>query len=104
MAMRPAVRALIKELIPQTVVFDGADVSQHPIKWVGTESGLIGGAIWSTGVSRQGHPDSGVYVPAGCDTVITTPHTWFAIEGMGVQSLASLIETYHSTVVRTAHA
>ena len=97
-SMRPAVSALIEELLPNAVVFDGADVSPHPIKWVGTESGSIGGPIWSTGVSRQGDPDADDYVPAGCDTVITTPHTWFAIQGMGVRSLGSLIDTYHSTV------
>lgn len=97
-AMRPAVRALIEELLPHTVVFDGAGVSLHPVKWVGTESGSIGGPIWSTGVSRQGNPDASEYVPVGCDTVITTPHTWFAISGMGVRSLGSLIDTYHSTV------
>lgn len=94
----PALKALISELLPSTAAFGGWGVSQNPIKWVGTESGLPSGPIWSTGTGRQGDPDGSAFVPTGCDTVLTTPHTWFAIKGMGVRSLQDMIRSYHATV------
>jgi hypothetical protein len=97
--MQPAVRALIEELIPTSVVFDGADVSANAIKWVGTESGMIAGPIWSTGVAREGNPDAGVYVPTGCDTVITTPHTWFAIEVPALLTTGFVHNTHYTYLV-----
>jgi len=94
----PAVKALVQELLPTTAAFGGYGVSRNPVKWVGTESGLPTGPIWSTGATRQGDPNGTAYVPAGCDTVLMTPHTWFAIEGMGVRTLADMINSYHATV------
>lgn len=92
------VKALVHELLPTTAAFGGYGVSPNPVKWVGTESGLPTGAIWSTGTNGQGDPNGTDFVPAGCDTVLMTPHTWFAIEGMGVRSLADMIDSYHATV------
>jgi alpha-L-fucosidase len=96
MAMR--LKALVQELLPHTAAFGGFGVSDNPVKWVGTESGLPVGPIWSLGSSRQGESNGTVFVPTGCDTVLMTPHTWFAIKGMGVRTLEDMINSYHRTV------
>merc|ERR1712166_1601456 len=93
-----AVKALVHELLPTTAAFGGEGVSPNPVKWVGTESGLPVGPIWSTGTQHQGDPNSTQFVPTGCDTVMMSPHTWFAIAGMGVRSLDDMINSYHATV------
>ena len=89
---------LIGELLPNTAAFGGYGVSKNPVKWVGTESGLINGPIWSVGSQHQGDPNGNVFVSTGCDTVLMTPHVWFAVKGMGVRPLSTMIDVYHQTV------
>ena len=96
--MTARLKALVHELLPRTAAFGGFGVSENPVKWVGTESGLPQGPIWSLGSTYQGDPNGTDFVPTGCDTVLMTPHTWFAIKGMGVRSLQDMINSYHRTV------
>ena len=97
-SMSERLKQLVNELLPDTAAFGGFGVSDNPVKWVGTESGLPVGPIWSLGPNKQGDPNGSTFVPTGCDTVLMTPHTWFAIKGMGVRSLQDMINSYHRTV------
>lgn len=90
--------ALVSELIPDVPAFGGLGVSPNAVKWVGDESGLPSKGIWSTGTTNQGAPDDARFLPTGCDTILMTPHTWFWEPGMGVRSLAEMIDVYHATV------
>eukprot|EP01047_Picozoa_sp_COSAG01_P044320 COSAG01_NODE_3996_length_5448_cov_24.489250_6_plen_189_part_00 len=69
------------------------------MKWVGTEEPTtLRGPVWSTGNTRQGDPGADTFVPAGCDTVMLTPHHWFLGPPSKPRTLASLIATYHASV------
>lgn len=58
------VKDLMAKYQPNTAVFGGESVSANPVKWVGTESGMPIGPIWSTGSSGTGDPN-------GCDPSIS---------------------------------
>ena len=75
-------------------------VTPNAVKWVGTEEpATLRGPTWSTGTTRQGDPDdSKNFVPAGCDTVMLTPHHWFEGPPSKVRSLQSLVDAYHASV------
>jgi len=111
--------ATIKDLIlskqPDAVVWNGlgmysatADnrISNSGIRWIGTESGLPGGDIWSTAklsgdFSGKGDPDSPVFAPAGVDFTVQSPSHWFFTPpGSAVLSLGGLVQRYHEAVGR----
>ena len=109
----------IKELImskqPDAVVWNGlgmfsatADnrISNNGIRWIGTESGLPGGEIWSTAsqsgdFSGRGDPSSPVFAPAGCDfSIQNRGHWFFTPPGSAIMSLSDMVDRYHATVGR----
>lgn len=96
----PAIKRLITRQ-KEAVGFGGSGVMDSPVGWIGTESGLPGGApIWSTGSTKLGDPDSTVWMPKACDTTLQTGDTWFYEPGLPIRSLATMIEVYHQTVGR----
>eukprot|EP00397_Hematodinium_sp_SG-2012_P033133 GEMP01035354.1.p1 GENE.GEMP01035354.1~~GEMP01035354.1.p1 ORF type:complete len:321 (+),score=58.09 GEMP01035354.1:783-1745(+) len=97
-SLRRPVTDLLHKYLPNALVFNGWGFSDHPSKWVGTESGLPTGPIWSTGTSGQGDPMGSDFVPTTCDTTITENRVWFYKPRMKVRSLKDLINVYHSTV------
>ena len=50
--------------------------------------------VWGIRVAS----DAQTFVPAGCDTVMLTPHHWFMGPPSKPRTLESLIETYHASV------
>ena len=91
---------MISKYLPHTAAFGGVGVTPNAVKWVGTEEpATLRGPTWSTGTTRQGDPDdSKNFVPAGCDTVMLTPHHWFEGPPSKVRSLQSLVDAYHASV------
>eukprot|EP01084_Bolivina_argentea_P065701 119754_1 len=83
---------------PSTATFNGQQVSPNVVKWVGTESGMPKGPIWSTGYSGTGDPNATTFAPAGCDTTLQNGDHWFYTPSAGVRDLKTLIEVYHDTV------
>ena len=73
-----------------------ADDREEPTSLPGAKVGNV--ATWSTGNTHQGDPDAATFVPAGCDTVMLTPHHWFMGPPSKVRSLQSLIDVYHASV------
>lgn len=70
-------------------------LSKSPVRWVGTESGLPNAKdIWSTATQQNdysgtGDPNSPVFAPPGCDTVLQSPKAWFWV-GSGCTSSSLL--------------
>lgn len=83
---------------------DSTVLTKSPVRWIGTESGLPKAAnIWSTAsqkgdYSGTGDPNSPVFAPPGCDTIMQA-HGWFW-SGPTVRSLSDLKDVYHTTVGR----
>lgn len=96
--MKKNLTALLARLQPNASTFEGLGVGPSPVCWVGTETGLPGGEIWSTGASQRGDPESSVFCPKCCDTTLQTGDAWFYEEGQGLRTLSEMIEVYHSTV------
>lgn len=51
--MKTELTKLLMAKQPQAVAFNGLGVSKNPIRWIGTETGMPGTPIWSTGTSDQ---------------------------------------------------
>ena len=115
LSMLPKMRTLIQRSQPHATAFNGLGfftqgptqttrLSPSPVRWIGTESGLPNADdIWSTAkevndYSGVGDPDSAVFAPPGCDTVIQNGG-WFWEPG-GARTLADLQIVYHQTVGR----
>ena len=87
----------------EAVGFGGLGVMPSPVGWIGTESGLPGGAeIWSTGDGHHGDPTSPVWIPKAADTTLQTGDVWFYEPGQAIRELPDLINVYHQTVGRNA--
>ena len=52
--MKTKITALLSEKQPTAVAFGGQGVSNNPVCWVGTESGLPGGDVWTQGGNGLG--------------------------------------------------
>eukprot|EP00494_Astrolonche_serrata_P028436 UN28702 len=61
--MQDKIVPLLKSTQNQASVFNGFGVAESPICWIGTESGLIGSEIWSTGNMNTGDPKSNDFCP-----------------------------------------
>ncbi|PSR78417.1 glycoside hydrolase family 29 protein [Coniella lustricola] len=104
------IQDLLQAYQPQAVVFNscttttgvnGTCLSANAIRWVGTETGLPGIEIWSTGVSNDGgDPTSPYYAPAECDTTLQADDRWFWGQDQPLRPLAEMIDVYHQTVGR----
>lgn len=81
-------------------------ITKSAVRWIGTESGLPNADdIWSTASQERdfsgiGDPNSPVFAPPGCDTVLQSPKGWFFKPSAGVRSLEDLIHVYHESVGR----
>jgi hypothetical protein len=75
--MKDPITALLAELQPQSVSFNGLGVSKNPARWIGTEMGIAPDPNWSTGESNGGDPDSPIFNPAECDTTLQNNDRWF---------------------------
>ena len=107
-------QALLNELQPNAIVFQGPIGHKNVVRWVGTESGKPRYPVWSTANSSlddgSGSPDAPVFVPAEADTCFTVhkteavevagpyPGCWFYEPAYVPKSLKTLVETYHATV------
>jgi hypothetical protein len=79
---------LLNTLQPSAAVFGGSGISPSALRWVGTESGMPQGALWSTGCgSNNGDPASSQWCPATCDTTLQNGDHWFYTPGDGIRSL-----------------
>eukprot|EP01084_Bolivina_argentea_P302503 522137_1 len=98
--MAGQVKQLISDYQPTMVVYNGQGVTNNVIRWVGTESGVINGPIWSTGCASDGtgNPNGTDFCPAGCDTELQENGDWFYVNSVGLKSLDTLITVYHDTV------
>jgi len=90
---------MLRRMQPNATGFGGQGITPNSVCWVGTESGLPGGEIWSTGADQQGDPSSSVFCPKGCDTTLQKSDIWFWT-GIDIRPLRELIDVYHSTVGR----
>jgi len=69
------------------------------VRWIGTETGLPIGPIWSTGCDDgTGDPNSTDWCPAGCDTTLQVDDRWFWMPNTAIRPLNELINVYHATV------
>lgn len=90
---------LISKYQSNAAIFNGQDVSQNMVRWIGTESGIIGGPIWSLGESQGlGDPNSTQFCPACVDTTLQTDDHWFYKAGQSIRDLGDLITVYHDSV------
>jgi alpha-L-fucosidase len=79
-AMKDPITALLAQLQPQAIAFNGYGVSKNPARWIGTEMGVAPDPNWSTGATNDGgNPDSPVYCPAECDTTLQERDRWFYV-------------------------
>lgn len=83
---------------PGAVAFGGSGASPSPTRWVGTESGMPTGPLWSTGCSGNGgDPNATMWCPATCDTTLQVFDKWFYTPGLPIRDLGTLITVYHDT-------
>jgi hypothetical protein len=76
--LKDPITALLAQLQPQSIAFNGYGVSQNPARWIGNEGGVAPDPNWSTGVTNDGgDPDSPVFCPAECDTTLQSEDRWF---------------------------
>ncbi|CAF1177970.1 unnamed protein product [Adineta steineri] len=99
--MKTPITALLDELQPQAIAFNGYGVSSNPARWIGNEMGVAPDPNWSTGTTDGGgDPDSSVFCPAECDTTLQQHDRWFWGVNATLRPLSELIQVYHQTVGR----
>ena len=96
--MKANITSLLLRKQPSAAAFGGLGISPNPVRWVGTESGLPSGPLWSTGTSGAGDPRATQWDSAGCDTTLQNGDHWFWTPTAGIRSLQELIQVYHHTV------
>jgi hypothetical protein len=78
--LKDPITALLAEVQPHSVAFNGYGVSKNPVRWIGTEMGVAPDPNWSTGTTNDGgDPDSSVFCPAECDTTLQSKDRWFYV-------------------------
>ena len=75
-------------------------ISKNSVRWVGTEAGTAPDPCWSAGFAQGGDPTAAVFQPAECDTTLQNNDAWFYSPTVGIRSLATLVDIYHTTVGR----
>jgi alpha-L-fucosidase len=99
-SLKDPITALLAEVQPNAVAFNGYGVSKNPIRWIGTEMGVAPDPNWSTGTTNDGgDPDSSVFCPAECDTTLQSKDRWF-YTNVTLRPLSEMIDVYHQTVGR----
>lgn len=99
--LQPALAALLQELQPNAVVFQGEGLTPNPVRWVGTESGLAPYPCWSTcdpNAYGAGSPASPFWFPAETDFTLQGGDNWFNNPGAGVRSPTELRQMYETSV------
>ncbi|UJR24914.1 hypothetical protein I4U23_006278 [Adineta vaga] len=100
-SLKDPIRALLTELQPDAIAFNGYGVSHNPARWIGTEMGVAPDPNWSTGITEDGgDPDSPIFCPAECDTTLQNDDRWFWGVNTTLRPLSELIQVYHETVGR----
>jgi alpha-L-fucosidase len=113
------VGALVKStLAKDAVAFNGGGgVSDHPVRWCGTEGGNPSGwpTVWSTSACNPSWCPSGsgsgdapnvsgaVWQPSGVDVTLQQGDRWFYMPGVPVHSLSDLAGFYHKSVGANGH-
>jgi len=94
------IQQMMEQYQPDSVAFNGFGISDNPICWIGSESGITTGeGVWSTGTNAgEGDPDSTDVCPKACDTPSLQENSWFFEDGVNVRSTSELVDVYHSTV------
>jgi alpha-L-fucosidase len=76
--LKAPITALLDQLQPQAIAFNGYGVTLNAARWIGTEMGVAPDPNWSTGMKDGGgDPNSTVFCPAECDTTLQTHDRWF---------------------------
>jgi alpha-L-fucosidase len=114
-AMCDRVGALVRQLQPTAVVFNGQGVSDSPVRWCGTESGdpvPVGGAVWSTsacedvsclGTGSPPNTSGATWQPSGVDVTLQQDDRWFYTPGQKIHPLVDLVSFYHRSVGMNGH-
>ena len=113
------VGALVKStLAKDAVAFNGGGgVSDHPVRWCGTEGGSPSGwpTVWSTsacnpswcpdgsGSGDAPNASGAVYQPSGVDVTLQQGDRWFFMPGVPVHPLRELVTFYHRSVGANGH-
>jgi alpha-L-fucosidase len=99
--IQPALSALLSELQPNVVAFQGEGLTPNPVRWVGTESGLAPHPCWSTcdpSSFGAGSPSSSFWFPAETDFTLQNGDNWFYNSAAGVRSPTELRTMYETSV------
>ncbi|CAF4400930.1 unnamed protein product [Rotaria sp. Silwood2] len=100
-SLKDPITALLTELQPEAIAFNGYGVSLNSARWIGTEMGIAPDPNWSTGITNDGgDPNSSIFCPAECDTTLQNKDRWFWGVNATLRSLSELIQVYHETVGR----
>jgi hypothetical protein len=77
-ALKDPITALLAELQPQAIAFNGYGLTPNPARWIASEMGVAPDPNWSTGTADgSGDPDSPVFCPSECDTTLQQNDRWF---------------------------
>eukprot|EP01061_Rhynchopus_euleeides_P047009 TRINITY_DN919_c0_g1_i2.p2 TRINITY_DN919_c0_g1~~TRINITY_DN919_c0_g1_i2.p2 ORF type:complete len:286 (+),score=107.24 TRINITY_DN919_c0_g1_i2:991-1848(+) len=118
-ALGDNITALLRELQPNAIAYQGPVGYPNVVRWAGTESAHPGYPMWSTAKSSQdegpGSADAPVFVPAESDTCFQTPPAgaelavgssvegpypgcWFYNPRYVPKSVTELMSEYYDTV------
>ncbi len=75
--MHDSIAAMLAELQPHSIVFNGNGLTANAVRWVGNEQGNAPEPNWSTGTDGGGDPNSTIFCPAECDTTLKIFDRWF---------------------------
>jgi alpha-L-fucosidase len=76
--LHDSIAAMLAELQPHSIVFNGNGLTANSVRWIGNERGDAPDPNWSTGISGDGgDPNSPIFCPAECDTTLQIFDRWF---------------------------
>ena len=111
---RPAITAMLKQLQPRSVAFNGcvvphggvqskgSCVTPNAVRWIGSEAGTAPTPNWGSGFTNGGDPASDTFCPSESDTTLQNGDQWFFDPTSGIRTLAELQDVYHDTVGHSA--
>jgi alpha-L-fucosidase len=107
---RPAITAMLKQLQPGAVAFNGcvvphggaqskgSCVTPNAVRWIGSEAGTAPSPNWASGFTNGGDPHAGMFCPSESDTTLQNGDQWFFDPTSGIRTLGELQDVYHDTV------
>jgi len=96
-----ALQAIVTELQPQAVAYQGQYISNNPVRWIGSESGFSPYPTWSTcdyDTYGSGSPNSADYFPVETDFTILNDDTWFYDPTKSARTSSLLRSMYETSV------